>query len=133
MSKQIKWKFKSTDIYFVSEERSLTRDVMRQRERLKLKPTTKIEIINEFFTTDGSTTTGCSSCGSNTSNQEQPTLPVGDEGPGFNGNETSGLQSVSDVLDLSADNSSVLEDTDSTGDSDSWNSFINLDMDGQVD
>ena len=51
----------------------MTRDVMRQRERLKLKQTTKIEIINEFFTTEPNST-GCSSCNGNTPSPELTTL-----------------------------------------------------------
>jgi hypothetical protein len=73
MSKQIKWKFKGTEIYFVTEESRMTRDVMRQRERLQLKQTTKIEIINEFFTTEPNST-GCSSCNGNTPSPELTTL-----------------------------------------------------------
>jgi hypothetical protein len=46
---------------------------MRQRERLKLKQTTKIEIINEFFTTEPNST-GCSSCNGNTPSPELTTL-----------------------------------------------------------
>ena len=64
MTKQIKWKFKGTEIYFVTEEKKLMRDVMRQRERLRIKPTTKIEIINEFFTPE-LYSEGCRSCDGN--------------------------------------------------------------------
>ena len=131
--KQIKWKFKSTDIYFVSSEKQLTRDVMRQRERLRLKPTTKIEIINEFFTTDNSTSTGCSSCGNSSSNQEQSTLSVDFNEAETAGEEADGLQPVSDLLDDAVDSSSNLEAADSASSSDGGNSFSDGDMDGQVD
>jgi hypothetical protein len=46
---------------------------MRQRERLQIKPTTKIEIINEFFTTE-SNSTGCRSCDGNTTSPELTAL-----------------------------------------------------------
>ena len=78
MSKQIKWKFKGTEIYFVTEESRMTRDVMRQRERLQLKQTTKIEIINEFFTTEPNST-GCSSCNGNTAGAELTALHLDPE------------------------------------------------------
>ena len=75
MNKQIKWKFKGTEIYFVTEEKKMTRDVMRQRERLGIKSTTKIEIINEFFTPE-LYSTGCSSCNSNTASPELAPLQM---------------------------------------------------------
>lgn len=51
---------------------------MRQRERLQLKPTTKIEIINEFFTTEPNST-GCSSCNGNTAGAELTALHLDPE------------------------------------------------------
>lgn len=51
----------------------MTKDVMRQRERLKLKPTTKIEIINEFFNPE-LYTEGCRSCNGNTPSPELTAL-----------------------------------------------------------
>ena len=92
MSKQIKWKFKGTEIYFVTEESRMTRDVMRQRERLQLKQTTKIEIINEFFTTEPNST-GCSSCNGNTAGAELTALHLDPE-------EAQAEQTASNVRDM---------------------------------
>ncbi len=78
MTKQIKWKFKGTEIYFVTEEKKMTRDVMRQRERLQIKPTTKIEIINEFFTPE-LYAEGCRSCNGNTTSSELTALHLDPE------------------------------------------------------
>ena len=74
--KQVKWKFKGTDVYFVNPENKMTSAVLKQANRLGLDPTkTKIEIVNEFFTlTDD--LTGCRSCNGNTSSPAQPTLQV---------------------------------------------------------
>jgi len=74
--KQIKWKFKGTEVYFVNPENKMASAVNKQANRLGLDPTkTKIEIVNEFFTlTDD--LTGCRSCNGNTTNPAQPTLQV---------------------------------------------------------
>ena len=133
MSKQIKWKFKSSDIYFVSAEKSLTRDVMRQGQRLGLKPTTKIEIINEFFTDDNSTTSGCTSCGNSSNNNVQSTLsmdPSEDQQPG---QETASVSSVHDVLDDLIADLDFMEDGASASDSNSGDSFDAEQPDGQMD
>jgi len=53
----------------VTEEKKMAREVIRQRERLKIKSTIKIEIINEFFTPE-LYSTGCSSCNGNTPSPE---------------------------------------------------------------
>jgi len=133
MAKQIKWKFKTKDIYFISSEKQLTRDVMRQSQRLGLKPTAKIEIINEFFTTDNSTSTGCSSCGNSSSNKEQPTLSVDFNEAETSGDETDGLQPVSDLLDDGSSNDAGLGSSADTGSPYRWDSFADSDFDGQVD
>ena len=133
MSKQIKWKFKGTEIYFVTDESKMTRDVMRQRERLKLKPSTKIEIINEFFTTTGSTSTGCSSCGDSASNNVQSTLSMDISEDQQPGQEAVGLSTVHDVLDDAYSNLGLLEDGASSSDSNSGDSVSDVDTDGQVD
>ena len=133
MSKQIKWKFKGTEIYFVTDENRMTRDVMRQRERLKLKPTTKIEIVNEFFAMRDELTTGCTSCGSSSNNNVQSTLsmdPSEDQQPG---QETSGMSSVHDVLDDADSNTTGVEHGTSTSTTDSWDRIADIDSDGQVD
>lgn len=111
----------------------MTRDVMRQRERLKLKPSTKIEIINEFFTTTGSTSTGCSSCGDSASNNVQSTLSMDASEDQQPGQEAVGLSAVHDVLDDTDSNLGLLEDGASASNPYSGDSFVDVDMDGQVD
>lgn len=133
MNKQIKWKFKSSDIYFVSSERNLTRDVMRNRERLKLRPTTKIEIINEFFTDDNSTTAGCTSCGNSSSNNVESTLSLGADEDQQSGQETTSVSAVHDVLDDLIADLDFMEGGDSSITPYSGDSFVDVDTDGQVD
>lgn len=74
--KQIKWKFKGTEVYFVNPEAKMASAVNKQANRLGIDPIkTKIEIVNEFFTlTDD--LTGCRSCDGNTTSPAQPTLQV---------------------------------------------------------
>lgn len=132
MSKHIKWKFKSTDIYFVSPERNLTRDVMRQRERLKLKSTAKIEIINEFFTDDNSTTTGCTSCGSSSNNNVQSALSMDSEATQTD-QETLVVSSVYDLLDEFNSSLDSVGDKSDSGDTNGGDSFSAVDSNGQVD
>jgi len=74
--KQVKWKFKGTDVYFVNPENKMASAVFKQANRLGIDPAkTKIEIVNEFFTlTDD--LTGCRSCDGNSTSAAQPTLPV---------------------------------------------------------
>ena len=74
--KQIKWKFKGTEVYFVNPENKMASAVLKQAKRLGIDPTkTKIEIVNEFFTLRDDLT-GCRSCDGNTASAAQPTLPV---------------------------------------------------------
>ena len=117
----------------MTEEKKLTRDVMRQRERLNLKPTTKIEIINEFFTDDNSTTAGCTSCGNSSNNNVQSTLsmdPSEDQQPG---QETASVSSVHDVLDDLIADLDFMEGKPGSGDSNSGDSFDAEQPDGQMD
>ena len=74
--KQVKWKFKGTEVYFVNPEEKMGSAVFKQAKRLGIDPTkTKIEIVNEFFTlTDD--LAGCRSCDGNTTSSPQPTLQV---------------------------------------------------------
>lgn len=74
--KQVKWKFKGTDVYFVNPEANMGKAVYKQANRLGICPTkVKIEIVNEFFTlTDN--IAGCSSCDGNTTNPQLSTLQV---------------------------------------------------------
>ena len=74
--KQVKWKFKGTDVYFVNPEPKMASAVFKQANRLGIDPAkTKIEIVNEFFTlTDD--LTGCRSCDGNSTNPAQSTLQV---------------------------------------------------------
>lgn len=77
--KQVKWKFKGTEVSFITPEDKLTSSVFRQAKRLGIDPAkTKIEIINEFFTTE-SNTTGCRSCNGNTTNPELTSLQMDDQ------------------------------------------------------
>lgn len=111
----------------------MTRDVMRQRERLKLKPTTKIEIVNEFFAMRDELTTGCTSCGNSSNNNVQSTLsmdPSEDQQPG---QETTGMSSVHDVLGDLIGDLGFMEDGASASDSNSWDRIADIDSDGQVD
>lgn len=133
MIKQIKWQFKGTGIFFITAETSLEKDVMRQRERLQISPNTKIKIIDEFFTTDHSTTTGCSSCGDNSSNTKQPAVSMVFNEDEVNGDEAFGLPPVSDVLDDLIDNFAFMEDGNTSGPANGGDSVADIDTDGQVD
>ena len=74
--KQVKWKFKGTEVYFVNPENKMASAVFKQANRLGIDPTkTKIEIVNEFFTLRDDLT-GCRSCDGNTSSAAQPTLQM---------------------------------------------------------
>jgi len=77
--KQVKWKFKGFDVYFVNPEAKMATAVFKQAQRLGIDPTKiKIEIVNEFFTlTDD--LAGCRSCNGNTSSSPQSTLQVDDQ------------------------------------------------------
>ena len=74
--KQVKWKFKGTEVYFVNPEAKMASAVFKQANRLGFDPAkTKIEIVNEFFTlTDD--LTGCRSCDGNSTSPSQPALQV---------------------------------------------------------
>jgi len=133
MIKQIKWQFKGTGIFFITPEASLEKDVMRQRERLQISPKTKIQIIDEFFTTDHSTTTGCSSCGDNSGNPEQPAVSMVFNEDEVNEDETLGLSPVSDVLDDLIDNLAFMEDGNTSEPANGGDSIADVDTDGQVD
>lgn len=133
MAKQIKWKFKGTEIYFVSDEKKMTRDVMRQRERLKLKPTTKIEIINELFTDDDSTSTGCTSCGNSSNNNVQQTLSVDSSEDQQPGQEATSVSAVHDILDDLIADLDFMEDGTNSSNSNGGDSFNAEQPDGQVD
>ena len=95
----------------------MTRDVMRQRERLQLKQTTKIEIINEFFTTEPNST-GCSSCNGNTAGAELTALHLDPE-------EAQAELTASNVRDMlglldklsnaPADSEDDMDDSDTSG------------------
>jgi|LakMenEpi03Aug12_release.lakeMendotaPanAssembly.Ray.scaffolds.fasta_scaffold1086682_2 hypothetical protein len=74
MTKQIKWKFKGLDLYFVSQEEKLERDQLRHRSKLGTKA--KIEIIDDNFTLNESDIAGCSSCERNAILNTQPPVSV---------------------------------------------------------
>lgn len=111
----------------------MTRDVMRQRERLKLKPTTKIEIVNEFFAMRDELTTGCTSCGSSSNNNVQSTLSMDLSENQQPGQETTGMSSVHDVLGDLIGDLGFMENGASTSSPYSGDSFVDVDVDGQVD
>jgi hypothetical protein len=91
--KQVKWKFKGTEVYFVNPENKMASSVLKQAKRLGIDPTkTKIEIVNEFFTLRDDLT-GCRSCDGNTANPAQPTLQVDNQ-------ETSNGPTADDMLDM---------------------------------
>ena len=133
MTKQIKWQFKGTEIFFITTEASFQKDVMRQRERLNLSQDTKIKIIDEFITTDHSTTTGCSSCGDNTNNKVQQAVSMDFNEDEVNGDETPGLHPMSDILDDLIDDLDFMEDGTDTINIDGGDSITDVDTDGQVD
>ncbi len=111
----------------------MTRDVMRQRERLKLKPTTKIEIVNEFFTMHDSTTTGCTSCGNNPNNNVESTLSMDageDQQPG---QETTSVSAVHDVLDNLISDLAFMEGGSASSFPDGWDGIDIIPSNGQVD
>ena len=91
--KQVKWKFKGTEVYFVNPENKMASAVFKQANRLGLDPAkTKIEIVNEFFTlTDD--LAGCRSCNGNTASSPQPTLQVDNQ-------ETSNGPTADDMRDM---------------------------------
>jgi len=91
--KQVKWKFKGTEVYFVNPENKMASAVFKQANRLGIDPTkTKIEIVNEFFTlTDD--LAGCRSCNGNTASPSQPTLQVDNQ-------ETSNGPTADDMRDM---------------------------------
>jgi len=90
---------------------------MRQRERLQIKPTTKIEIINEFFTPE-LYAEGCRSCNGNTPSSELTALHLDPE-------EAQAEQTASNVRDLlgllhelsdaPADFTDTMDDSDTPG------------------
>ena len=91
--KQVKWKFKGTEVYFVNPENKMASSVLKQAKRLCIDPTkTKIEIVNEFFTLRDDLT-GCRSCDGNTSSAAQPTLQVDNQ-------ETSNGPTADDMRDM---------------------------------
>ena len=92
--KQVKWKFKGTDVYFVNPEPKMTSAVLKQAHRLGIDPTkTKIEIVNEYFTlTDD--LAGCNTCNGNSTNPAQPTIQVDNQ-------KTQAEQTASNLLHMS--------------------------------
>lgn len=96
--KQVKWKFKGTEVYFVNPENKMASSVLKQAKRLGIDPTkTKIEIVNEFFTLRDDLT-GCRSCDGNTSSAAQPTLPV-DSSEDQNGPTSDDMRDMLGLLD----------------------------------
>lgn len=111
----IKWYFKGHEIFFVSAEENLDRDVLKSAHRLGLDPTHEIIKLDDNRTnaesgpTDSTLSNGDSSPESFSALQMVPpqTEPADDE--------TSGLRPVSDVLDFPSTSPDVLENsTDSS-------------------
>jgi len=111
----------------------MTLDVMRQRERLGINPKTKIEIVDEFITTDDSATAGCSSCGDSTNNHVQSPLSMDADEDQQPGQETFIVSPVHDVLDNSDANPAGVEHGADTSSPYSGDGFVDVDTDGQVD
>jgi hypothetical protein len=115
MTKQIKWKFKGLDLYFVSPADKLELHQTRQRAKLGLK--TKIEIIDDNFITDTSPD-GCASCKRNSAVDTQPALSVVSDQtePQPEADELLGMFFDVDPTGTAAD---LLSDSPSTSDADS--------------
>tara|TARA_R110000822_G_scaffold119712_3_gene252840 strand:- start:1312 stop:1686 length:375 start_codon:yes stop_codon:yes gene_type:complete len=116
--KQIKWKFKGTEVYFVNPENKMASAVFKQANRLGLDPTkTKIEIINEFFTLRDDLT-GCRSCNGNTASAELPALHLVSETTEV-GPTADDMRDMLRLLDklsgTSADSEDHLDDSDTPG------------------
>ena len=115
MTKQIKWKFKGLDLYFVSPEDKLELHQTRERTRLGVK--TKEEIIDDNFITD-TNPDGCASCKRNSAVDTQPTLSVDSD-------QTETEQEADELLGVFFDVEptdpavDLLSDSLSTGDADS--------------
>ena len=107
--KQVKWKFKTKDVYFVSREDKITWDVQAKARMLGLPANSKIEIQNDYFTLSESTSTGCASCNSNTSTPPLATVPVGNK-KGKVKSETLELFDMSGDVEPTAPAADVLED-----------------------
>jgi hypothetical protein len=106
---QVKWKFRGTDIYFVSDKDKLTRDVMRQRNRLKTN--SKIEIINDLFTNTEPTDADSTGGDGNTTFKDLEALDSAINPDKSEEQKASGLRSVSDDVDVAGSASASLEDS----------------------
>lgn len=111
----------------------MTLDVMRQRERLGIDPKTKIEIVDEFITTDDSATAGCSSCGNSTNNHVQQALSMDASEDQQPGQEATLVLPMHGVLDDTDPNPTDLEDGANSSSPYSGDGFVDVDVDGQVD
>jgi hypothetical protein len=90
---------------------------MRQRERLQIKPTTKIEIINEFFTPE-LYAEGCRSCNGNTTSSELTALHLDPEEARAEltaSNVRHMLGVLDELSNASADSTYTLDDSDTPG------------------
>jgi hypothetical protein len=95
----IKWKFKNTSVYFVSEDKNLLRDVYKNANRVGADPKSKIEITNDLFTNYELDPANLTTWDGSTSLEKIGTLPVDNEKSEAKSDEASGLQSVSNLLD----------------------------------
>ena len=116
--KQVKWKFKGTEVYFVNPENKMASAVFKQANRLGIDPAkTKIEIVNEFFTPE-LYDEGCRSCNGNTSSPTKPTLQVVSETTktGPTPDDMRDMLGLLDQLSSTSGNSTdALDDSSSTG------------------
>ena len=118
MTKQIKWKFKDTDVYFVNSEANMGKHVYKQANRMGICPAKiKIEIIDDNFITDTSPD-GCASCKRNSAVDTQPALSVVSDQtePQPEADELLGMFFDVDPTGTAAD---LLSDSPSTSDADS--------------
>lgn len=95
----IKWKFKNTEVYFVSEDKNLLRDVYKNAKRVGVEPTQKIEIYNDLFTNLEFDPADLASFNGDSSSEIFTTLQVDAQQTEFRNDETTGLRGMSDVLD----------------------------------
>ena len=104
----VKWKFKGMDIYFVSDKDKLTRDVLRQRNRLKTKA--KIEIINDLFTNSEPATADLSGGDGDSTFKDLEALDSALNSSEPEEQKAIGLRSLSDDVDVLGSASAFLED-----------------------
>lgn len=94
----IKWKFKQTEVFFLSEPQNLLRDVFKNARRVGVDPKQKIEIYNDLFTNLELDATDLTGWDGTSDLKNLQTLSVDAEKVEVKTDEASGLQPMSDVL-----------------------------------